>query len=205
MNLGDLVNLGKSADAEFTASDDVPSAGAEGGLWCESGGHLWAFEGRGRKPKDCPEHRPRAGSTRASAGGGTSERKLTKLKEDLASQFAKLGKGMASAMPVAGTVTVMRSANTADAMVELCKNNPKALKALYAAAQAVPALDLGEYVGMMVIAVQVDTGRMAPDHRAAELFGVTEVYEKLYGSMPASVAERPLRTAEPPTFHPVSV
>lgn len=188
--------------AGIAPAEDLDAGdGADGRvLTCEAGGHEWLYTGRAttRLPHDCPDHKVRAPS---GPTGSRRSSKLGELEDNLAAWWAKMGRGMGAMLPCTGTVLVARSANTAHAMVELCKPYPKALKALETACKAVPALDLGEFVAMSVTAFAVDTGKLAPDHRMAMLLGITEIHMMIHGGPPPpGAAGRPAGVERPREF-----
>lgn len=180
-----------SIEAEFTPTSDTPitenpsmgNGPGEGSLWCEAGGHYFEHTGRGRKPKNCPEHRPVASSTsRGTSAKGTKV--LRELEEDLAATLSKSGIGFATAgLRVTGLVMTDRSARTAAAMVTLAKDHPKALKALSTASKAAPAFELAETVGMLAIGVQLDKRVVEPDSMLPTLTGVTKYWEMVNGPL----------------------
>lgn len=178
-----------SIEAEFKPADDNPpqplsdDSSQAGNLWCETGGHYFTHSGRGRKPKNCPEHRPVASSTsRGTSAKGTKA--LRELEEDLASTLSKTGIGFATAgLHVTGLIMTDRSARTAAAMVTLAKDHPKALKALSTASKAAPAFELGETVGMLAIGVQLDKRIVEPDSMLPNLTGVVKYWEMVNGPL----------------------
>lgn len=179
-----------SIEAEFKPTPDTqptsetPSMGNGGGeLWCDAGGHYFTHSGRGRKPKNCPEHRPVASST-SRGTSAKSSKALRELEEDLASTLSKTGIGFATAgLHVTGLIMTDRSARTAAAMVTLAKDHPKALKALSTASKAAPAFELGETVGMLAIGVQLDKHVVEPDSMLPTLTGVVKYWEMVNGPL----------------------
>lgn len=199
-----------SIEAAFIPApgDAVPAD--DGGLWCEAGGHYFNHVGRGRKPKNCPEHRPVASST-SRGTNAKSNKALRELEEDLAATLSKAGIGFATAgLPVTGIVMTDRSARTAAAMVALAKDHPKALKALSTASKAAPALEVGETVGMLLVGVQLDKRMVEPDSMIPAITGVTKYWEMANGSLAQYQAQRAFEQAsrsvpidEEPRFVPV--
>ena len=186
----------ESIEAAFTPTADTqplgppPDGGGAGELWCEAGSHYFTHSGRGRKPKNCPEHRPVASSTsRGTSSKGTKA--LRELEEDLAATLSKGGIGFATAgLQVTGLVMTDRSARTAAAMVALAKDHPKILKALSTASKAAPAFELGETVGMLAIGVQLDRHGIEPDSMLPTLTGVTKYWEMVNGPLGNYQAQR---------------
>lgn len=190
------------APAPFQPVEDVTPDGTV--LMCEAGQHEWLHSGRGRKPKDCPEHRVRNSSATTSGRVRSSTRKLDKLKEDLAVSIARVGKPLASPLPITGTIVVTRSTGTADAIVELCKNNDRALAVLEKIGMVAPATELGDLLATLAVSIQVDTNRMPSDHFLAQLTGVTDVAETInrHTQQAATNHQAPAVTGGPQMFTP---
>lgn len=177
-----------SPSSVASAGEGVFTPSSDGAIWCETGGHLWEHTGRGRKPKNCPDHRTRNAPAAGTARGST--RKLEDLKLRLGVMVAGLGKGASFRMPVMGATMMANSVKAANAAVELAKNNPKVLNVLEAVTKTVPAYELGEVLAQMVVAGMVDIGRVQPDDFIAEVMGVKETYILVHGGLPDNT-ERP--------------
>lgn len=165
-----------------------PDASVSGGteLWCEDGNHPFIHSGRGRKPKNCPEHRRVTQTSSGSRTTGASlNRKLRELEQDLTNMFMKGALGAAgTGAPVTGLVLEARAAITAEAMVKIAKGHPKLLKALETGSKAVPALDIGQTLGMSAIAFQLDKQMIPPDHVIAQISGVAQYWVQIHGPIP---------------------
>lgn len=176
------VEASPSTGGAFVPSNTTTAEGESGReLWCELGSHQWLYTGTAttRIPKSCPDHKVRSGNpvTTRSTGG----KKLEDLKTRLGVFVGSIGKGSSSMLPVMGTVLMVNSVKAANATVELCKDNAKALEILDKITLAVPALDLGEVLAAAFVAAAVDMGRLDPAAMPAQLLGVSEIYEKVHG------------------------
>lgn len=162
-------------DGFVALKDDVTSAGD---LWCEEGSHWFTHTGKGRKPKSCLEHRKVTKSSSTSVSRNRLEKEVA---AELAATFMMASKGVGAMAPVTAVVMAQRAVATSDAIVSMCKNNPRAMAALQKASKAAPAMTIGETIGCLVIATQVDTGRMEPDHFICTLTEVDKAYTMVHG------------------------
>lgn len=157
-----------------------PDPGVVGGPECEVCGNVIPWSGRGRRPLRCVEHKKKP----ASAGvrqprAAKTEVRLKALEDDLLREFTVAGKGLAQFMPTAGVTLVKRAERTTRALLRIAEDNPKMLQALETAAKVAPAIDLGETLGAVGLAIMVDAGRVNPDSLLPTLFGVRETWHEL--------------------------
>lgn len=132
---------------------------------------------RTRKP------RSDKGVPRGSRSGTTAPRRSTgtaKLAQDLADPIAKLAMGIAFQSPTAAAVLITRGDETAKALVAIAEKHPRMLAALQRVSQVGPASDLVQTGVMLVIALQLDMGRLQPSHPLASLTGVTALFEQTH-------------------------
>jgi hypothetical protein len=123
-----------------------------------------------KKPASAGVRQPRAAKT---------EVRLKALEDDLLREFTVAGKGLAQFMPTAGVTLVKRAERTTRALLRIAEDNPKMLQALETAAKVAPAIDLGETLGAVGLAIMVDAGRVNPDSLLPTLFGVRETWHEL--------------------------
>lgn len=155
---------------------------------CETCGVGIEWSGRGRKPKNCVDHKARTSTTaRGSSNRATTGRRSTKrdaeldqLAYDIAKEIAMFGKVTSRALPVFGVTCVKR----ASAAGEVCKfyaaKYPAVFDALNTVAAVGPAIEAGEIVAELGAALLVDAGRMTPDALFAQMLGVTATYLEVY-------------------------
>ncbi len=141
-------------------------------------------------PKRTRRQRSDAGVPRGprNGSGTTATRKTStnKLAAELVDPIAKIAMGMAFTSPTAASVLITRGENTATALVAIAEKHPRMLAALQKASQIGPASDLVQTAVMLIIAVQVDLGRIDPQHPLAGVTGVTDLYAQ---SHPVEVQE----------------
>jgi|SRR5262245_12352872 len=180
----------------FTPTLDTPPEPSEGGdLWCETGNHYFTHTGRGRKPRNCPDHRTRAGKPSQSR-----DRKVAEIENDLAGLIAMVGASSAALTPVTGMVLVDRSPITANAIVAVCRDNPRAMAILAKISKVAPGAVIGQTVGMMVVGIGVDTGKLEPEHPAVQLTGVAQYVKTFQESQSRMASVHPM----PSRFEPVA-
>ena len=168
-------------DNDDVIPDDGPTCQVDG---C---GVPIPWGGRGRKPTKCADHKSRTSPIgRESSGSPTVrrsakfERRIEQLGDDLTREFAVFGKGMAKLLPTTGGVLLSRAEVSAKGLAAIASKNPKLLAALETSTKILPALDLGETVGMLGIAVMVDAGRIDPDGMLSSMLGVSEIYHYMH-------------------------
>lgn len=186
------------------ADDDVIAPDGGTMLWCEAGQHQFTHTGRGRKPKDCPEHKVRNASTGVVSRRGSTKR-LDGLTESTTSFLMKIGLAASMRLPVTGVALTTRAPITAAAIVEILKDNTKALNVLEKICQVVPATDIGETLAMVTVGAMVDTQRISPMHFAAQATGITQIFDQVHpGELARIVAnEGSVIEGGPPRFVPV--
>lgn len=152
----------------------------------ECGTEVFRTSGRGRWPKYCPDHKPtsRTGTPRTKKASKTTlNARLAELSKDVGSLLGFVGIMVSKPAPVTGVYIAEGAEEAGQEIVRLAKNSPVLLAALERASQVGPTVKLGKYAAGIVTALQVDTGRMAPDTMMARFTGVTDVAERLAANM----------------------
>ena len=157
---------------------------------CLECGKPLTYGGRGRKPKYCDEHKP----SRAKGTGtrrSSLDKQLAQLADDFADNIRLVGMLVTPLLPVTGHVIATDADKTAQATIQLAKNNPKILLALQKASQIGPGVAFGRALLTIGVAVAVDTQRLAPDNQAAMMLGVTAVWQTIHGENTANAPSVP--------------
>lgn len=141
-------------------------------------------------PDDAPERtrtrkkRSDAGVPRGSRSGTTTRRPSAssnaKLIEELTDPIAKLAVALAFQSPTAAGVLVSRGEATAKALVTIAETRPRMLAALKRVSQVGPASELAQTGVMLFIAIQMDIGRIPPEHPLAIATGVASLYAQTH-------------------------
>lgn len=145
----------------------------------EKSGPESAAPNRTRKPrsdKGVPRGSRAAGTTTTRRSATSSAR----LAEQLSDPIAKLAMGLAFQSPTASAVMITRADETAKALVAIAENHPRMLAALQKVSKVGPASDLLQTAAMLVIALQVDFGRLPPEHPLAAASGVTSLFAQTH-------------------------
>lgn len=124
-----------------------------------------------KKPEAKSEPRQRKTTPRATA----SERQLADVGENLEEKIGVIF-GLASGVaPVTSTYAIENSDKAIRALLDIAKRRPAVLRALTKLADGADAMEIGKFVLGLLVAIQVDTGRLNGDELPARAFGVTEV------------------------------
>lgn len=147
-------------------------------------------------PEDAPTTRTRrrrsdAGKTRGPRGSSTprtpgtprANKSQKQLELDLMLPMATLAKALSFTLPTVGAVILARGETTSRALVAYAQNHPKMLAALQAASNVGPAGEVIETIAMVIIAANLDLGKMDPANPVAQLTGVTAIYAEMHGYM----------------------
>lgn len=137
-------------------------------------------------PAKTRRRRSDAGVPRGSRSTTAAPRKpaSSKLAADIADPIAKLAMGLAFQSPTAAAVLITRGDETAKALVAIAEKHPRMLAALQRVSQVGPATDLVQTGVMLLIAVQMDMGRIPPDHPLASLTGVSQLFLQTHSVEP---------------------
>jgi hypothetical protein len=132
---------------------------------------------RTRKPRsDKGKTRgPRGGTTTATRGRSTSDKKLA---DDLLNPWGKGIKAVAFAAPTLAAVMTQQAETTMTAIVSLA--SPKMKAALTKVSRIGPGADLVEAIAMMIVAGAMDFGRIPPASPIAIVTGVQQFYDLVH-------------------------
>lgn len=122
---------------------------------------------RTRKPRD-PNAPPR---TRTTAN--------KKLATELLKPTAMLAQAVGHMLPTVGAVIIARGEVTTNALVAFSDTHPKMRKALQSISSVAPGADLVQTLAMIVIAANIDLGRLDGDSPIAKLTGVGDIHEQI--------------------------
>jgi hypothetical protein len=126
---------------------------------------------RTRKPRD-PNAPPR---TRVTAN--------KKLAQELLKPTAMLAQAVGHMLPTVGAVIIARGEVTTNALVAFSETHPKMRKALQSISSVAPGADLVQTLAMIIIAVNIDIGRLDGDSPIATLTGVGAIHEQIVGHL----------------------
>jgi hypothetical protein len=114
----------------------------------------------------------RAGGTTAASPGWEKE-----IRQGVTEALIGTGAIAGLAMPVTGAVMVSRAPRTADALIRIARRDERVRNALLAMLRYSAYGELLMVVGALVIAISVDTERMAPDSAIAGILIGQEIKE----------------------------
>ena len=135
-----------------------------------------------RPPVYCDIHNPKARANREAILGSTAylESQLRKIQSDLADDLALLGALAGPFYPVTGYYVVSNADNFTTALLQLCKNNPRALKAAHRLGQIAPVYRCARFGAGVGASVYVDQKKMDPYSSTARNLGVDTAYDAIY-------------------------
>lgn len=150
---------------------------------------------RGRKPSgDKPE--PKVKASRGTA----SERELAEIGESLEEKMTSIGALLSGIAPVTSVYAVERSPRAIEALLSIAKRRPKVLAVLKKTADGVDALELAQFLGGLIIAMQVDAGRLKGNELPAQAFGVTAILEEYFSGREDEAVPNPAVNMQAPRF-----
>lgn len=103
------------------------------------------------------------------------------LAEALADPMTKLAAAVSFALPTTGAVIGHRAAVTSTALVRYAADKPRMLAALKRVSNVGPASELVETLAMVIIAAQLDIGKLDPNHPLPTLTGVSRIHTDIRG------------------------
>jgi hypothetical protein len=118
-------------------------------------------------------------STRTAGKGRgrrTKSESLNELKNLLADEAYKFGGIVSPLLPTTGAYMIAESEEAMRGIVDLAKDNPRALDALRQVAKAAPGIVVGRVVVGIGTSVLVDARKIAPDAVPARMLGVTRAW-----------------------------
>lgn len=116
---------------------------------------------------------PRADGSPTSTPRRSSHAKLI---NELTQPIAQVAMGLAFTSPTAAKVLIERGESTAKSLVAIAEKHPRMLAALQRVSQIGPATDLAQTFLMLIIALQMDLGRIPVEHPLANATGVAHLY-----------------------------
>lgn len=139
--------------------------------------------------------------------GTAAEKRILKLQEELQEQADTLSVIMAFKLPVTSVYTAENSPKAIEALLSIAKKRPKMLDAMEKVSEGFDALAVGKFLLGLGVALQVDSGRMAPDSFPAVATGVTAIIAEHFnedgGTPNPNVTSMP-EPAHAVRFQPVS-
>lgn len=132
--------------------------------------------------EDSPKRGPKAKQEKPARTprGTASERQLAEIGEALEEKVAGVGALLSGIAPITSVYAVERSPRAIAALLSIAKRRPKVLAALSKAADGVDIMEIAQFIGGLVVAVQVDAGRLKGNELPAQAFGVTQIIEDYF-------------------------
>jgi hypothetical protein len=161
------------------------------------------------EPEEKPKRRTRQPRD-PNAPKVTRQSSDVKLAAELLEPLAMLGQAISFISPTGGAVIMARGEVTTAALVKFAKGHPKMRAALANISKVSPAAELVQTVAMVLIAVQIDFGKLEPNAPFAVLTGVTSIHTEMSGYMaeqePGTIAPDQVggqfeNIKPPPMFH----
>lgn len=128
--------------------------------------------------KEVPKKPPR---------GTAAERQLAEIGENLEEKIAQTAMLLSGVLPVTSVYGAENSPKAVAALLSICKRRPKWLGYLEKAADGIDALELAKFFGGLVVAFQVDMGRMKGDEMPAQAFGVTSILAEFFSDQNSEI------------------
>lgn len=187
---------GKAAE-----DDDLFALAAKGGspeaqAGIPDGGLLLGSDGRQVSPppietrvkapssKDSKEAPKKEGAAKTAAPkmprGTIAEKQAADIGETLEEKFAVIFGLLSGVAPVTGTYGVENSPKAIRALLDIGKRRPAVMRALMTVANGADGLEIGKFVLGIVVALQVDFGKLNGDELPARVFGVTDVIQEFF-------------------------
>lgn len=139
----------------------------------------------GYKADGTPRKRP--GRKPGSSSGGGSSKGLEHLRKPLEQRLTEyLGAPLIFVSPIAAAVWEQRVEQTANSILVLASGSVRWRKWVERFVKGSAAGDLGiTFVGVAT-GMLVDAGRVAPDGKVAQFYGIPDIYTSLYGEYVAA-------------------
>jgi hypothetical protein len=157
------------------------------------------------KPSDKSE-KPKTTRARMPRGSQT-EKQAADIAETLEEKFSIIFGLVSGVAPVTGVYGTENSGKAVRALLDIGKRRPSVMKAITKIADGADGLELGKFLVGLVVALQVDMGRMDAGTLPARATGVTEIVEKYFMS-PADAPENPMMPTQvvnsAAVFEPIS-
>lgn len=120
--------------------------------------------------------RPAGTATDTAAVKRTRTTANKKLATELLKPTAMLAQAVGHALPTVGAVIIARGEVTTNALVLFSESHPKMRKALQSISSVAPGADVVQTLAMIIIAANIDLGRMEGDSPIAKLTGVSDIH-----------------------------
>lgn len=117
---------------------------------------------------------------KAAPRGTVAEKQAADIAETLDEKFAMLFGLLSGVVPVTATYGTENSTKAITALLDIGKRRPAVMKALLKIADGADTLELGKFLLGLIIALQVDFGKLNGDEIQARAFGVTAVMDKYF-------------------------
>lgn len=145
-----------------------------------------------RTPRYCDLHAPNSRVSQDGPSIAGMESQLRNLQDELADNIRLLGTLSGPLFPVTGYYMITNADPFTIAILQLVKNNPKMLKALYRAGQISPVYRVGKFLAGVADAVKVDQQKddvlkmqMAHNTISTSL-GVDKAYDAIFPAQSVS-------------------
>lgn len=168
------------------------------------------FETRVKPPTDkktTAKDAPKETTPRKLPRGSVVEKQAADIAETLEEKFAVIFGLLVGVAPVTGTYGVENSPKAIRALLDIGKRRPAVMRALMSVANGADGLEIGKFVLGVVVALQVDFGKLNGDELPARVFGVTDIMEQFFLDPNQEQGPNPNVTEQAtnvPRFQPVS-
>lgn len=132
------------------------------------------------KPPTATEKKATPETKKAMPRGSAFEKQAADIAETLEEKFAMLFGLLSGVVPVTATYGTENSSKAVTALLDIGKRRPAVMKALLKLADGADTLELGKFVLGIIVALQVDFGKLNGDEIQAKAFGVTAVLDKYF-------------------------
>ncbi len=130
-----------------------------------------------KKAATKPE-KPRESEKRPLARGSRGEKEAADIAETLEQKTAEMFSLLIGVAPVTSVYAVDNSPKAIRALVDIGKRRPAVMKALQMFANGADGVEIGRFLLGVVIALQVDFGKLRGDELPARAFGITAILEE---------------------------
>lgn len=127
---------------------------------------------------DSDKKRAKRSADKPRSRSTASERQLAEVGEQLEEKITIIFALASGLAPVTSVYATENSDKAIRALLAVAKRRPKVLAALTKVADGADALEIGKFLLGLIIAIQVDNGRLKGDELPARIFGVTEIIQE---------------------------
>lgn len=140
-----------------------------------------------RTPKYCDLHDPKLRVQKdRPVTSGVEGVALKKIQDELADDLRLLAVMAGPLLPVTGMYVWEAADPFTAALLNLCKNNQRALRILHRAATVAPIYEVAKDAAGLFYAIQVDMKRLEPHNTVSRRLGVEAVYDTVYPDNPGN-------------------